>query len=211
MSTLDSWLNDATRCLSKDSAAQVRSEIGEHYEASREAAVQSGANDADAGRAAVAALGDARKANREYREVLLTSEEAKLLRQGNREAQFVCANRHVWLALASLPGLTLIASGLLLYTGKLDLARALLAVGMALSFLFVVPKLPIYTASRSRAVRIMKWILLAALPVLAFGRDTLSFMWLVGSCWWVIGWIEWRREMIRRKLPIAQWPKQLYL
>ena len=86
MTGLDSWLNQATRHLSVDSAAQVRTEIREHYESAWEAAVGGGAPADEAGRSALAALGDAKAANRQYRKVLLTSSEARMLRDasGNR-------------------------------------------------------------------------------------------------------------------------------
>jgi hypothetical protein len=210
-SSLDIWVNKATRYLSKESAAQVRNEIGEHYEASHEDAVLGGANSADAERMAMQALGDAGKANRQYRDVLLTKDDAQVLREGNQEAKFFCANKRVWLALACLPGLALMAAALLLYTGKADLTSVLLAGSLAISFLVIVPRLPIYTASRSQVARIAKWMLLAALPVLAFGHDTLQYSWLVIATWGPIAWIEWRRVQLRKKLPIEQWPKQLYL
>jgi general stress protein YciG len=43
MTELDSWLKQATRHLSKESVAQVRTEIREHYESAREAAMSGGA------------------------------------------------------------------------------------------------------------------------------------------------------------------------
>ena len=55
---LDCWLQQATRSLSKDSTAQVRTEIQEHYQSAREA-----------NRMALIALGDARIANTQYRRV----------------------------------------------------------------------------------------------------------------------------------------------
>ena len=42
MNALDSWLKEATRRLSRDSTAQVRAEIQEHFESARENAVNSG-------------------------------------------------------------------------------------------------------------------------------------------------------------------------
>ena len=39
MTALESWLQQATRHLSAESAAQVRTEIREHYESAREAAL----------------------------------------------------------------------------------------------------------------------------------------------------------------------------
>ena len=87
MTRLESWLTDATQGLSKDSAAQVRSEIGEHYESS----LRHDVTPDEADRIAVAALGDAKSANRQYRKVLLTSGEARMLRQSNREARAFCS------------------------------------------------------------------------------------------------------------------------
>jgi hypothetical protein len=43
MSSLAIWLEQATRKLSQESAAQVRSEIEQHYESAREAAMNAGA------------------------------------------------------------------------------------------------------------------------------------------------------------------------
>ena len=71
MTGLDSWLNRATRHLSKGSLAQVRTEIQEHYESAREAAIGSGATADEADRVALADLGDAKAANRQYRRVVL--------------------------------------------------------------------------------------------------------------------------------------------
>ena len=89
MSGLDSWLRQATRHLAKDSAAQVRMEIQQHYESARDAAIHAGATAVEAARSALIALGDARTANRQYRHVLLTSAEPRMLRDGNWEARIV--------------------------------------------------------------------------------------------------------------------------
>ena len=70
MTRLEQWLSDATRGLSAESAAQVRAEIEQHYDSAREA----GGDAADAMRA----LGDPRAANRAYRKVLLTEQEAMM-------------------------------------------------------------------------------------------------------------------------------------
>ena len=66
---LDQWLSDATRGLSAESAAQVRAEIQQHYDSACEAG-------ADADIDAIGALGNPRTANRAYRRVLLTEQEA---------------------------------------------------------------------------------------------------------------------------------------
>ena len=44
--------------------------------------------------------------------------------------------------------------------------------------------------------------------------DSVSYThlsWLLISCLWLVARIEWTRVSIRRKLPVAEWPKQLYL
>jgi hypothetical protein len=61
----EQWLSDATRGLSTESAARVRAEIQQHYDSACEA-----------GGDALAELGDPRAANRAYRKVLLTEQEA---------------------------------------------------------------------------------------------------------------------------------------
>src|SRR5580658_3583613 len=101
MTGLDSWLKQATRHLSKDSAAQVQTEIRDHYESARDAAMIGGATADEAERRALTALGDAKTANRQYRHVLLTSAEARMLREGAWEARVVCSRPlPKWLALA---------------------------------------------------------------------------------------------------------------
>ena len=67
MTPLEQWLSGATRGLSAESAAQVRAEIQQHYDAATEA-----------GDDALAALGDPRVSNRAYRKVLLTEREARM-------------------------------------------------------------------------------------------------------------------------------------
>jgi len=68
---LDHWLKQATRHSSGDSTLQVRTEIQEHYELAREAALERGATAEAAEQEALTALGDAKAANRQYRRVLL--------------------------------------------------------------------------------------------------------------------------------------------
>ena len=57
--TLETWLRRATFHLSASSAAQVRSEIQEHYESARDEARGGGATPEEADRRALASLGDA--------------------------------------------------------------------------------------------------------------------------------------------------------
>jgi hypothetical protein len=91
MTALDTWLKQATRHLSKASGARVQSEIREHYESAREEAMSGEATATEADRLAMVSLGDAKSANRQYRKVLLTSAEARMLREGNWETSALCS------------------------------------------------------------------------------------------------------------------------
>jgi hypothetical protein len=204
-------LTQATRYLSRDSAVQVRAEIREHYESAQEAAINAGGTAEQADQLALTALGDANTANCEYRKVLLTSAEARLLRQGRWESRVFCSNRQARLLLLLVPVIALWAAMLLFRAGAIEAARILLIGGVGTGFLFVVPLLPVYTPARSRIVRYVKWFVLAGMPVLAFWPDALKFSWLLIAILWPIAWIEWTRISIRRKLPVARWPKHLYL
>ena len=211
MTGLDSWLKQATRHLSKDSVAQVRTEIQEHYESEREAAMSGGATADEADRLAVTALGNAKAANCQYRSVLLTSAETRMLRNANWEARAVCSRPWLkWLLLA-MPVAALLAATAAFLTGAIAVARVLLVGGIGMGLLFAAPFLPVYTPSRARVFRRVKWVVLIGTLGLAFGPDALKWPWLLSSCLWPLAWIEWTRVSIRRKLPVAEWPKQLYL
>jgi hypothetical protein len=89
MTELETWIKQATRHLSAQSVARVRREIQDHYESAREAAIAGGARANEAERSALKALGDARTANCQYRNVLLTSAEARLLGEGKLGADYL--------------------------------------------------------------------------------------------------------------------------
>jgi hypothetical protein len=211
MTRLDAWLQQATRRLAKESAAQVYTEIHEHYESAREAAMSAGASADEADQQAIAALGDARTANCEYRKVLLTSAEAKILRQGNWEARAICSR--VWLkqTLVALSFAMLIGAELFFVRGATETARILFVLGLGMAMLFLGPTLPVYTPSRGRIYRAIKWLLMIAMLVLVMGADTLKWSWLLISCMWPVFSVEWTRASIRRKLRVEEWPRQLYL
>ena len=208
---LDSWIGRATCDLSLDSAAQVRAEIVEHFESARETAIVAGTNAADADRAALAALGDARAANCQYRKVLLTSAEAKMLREGNWEARAVCARPWLKTIMQAVPAIPLAVTFVMLSRGEAAAARLPFLASLALFMFLAAPFLPVYTPWRGRVYRAAKWAALIAVFVLAFGADSLKYFWLIASCLWIPVWTEATRMSIRRKLPVAQWPKQLYL
>jgi Mn2+/Fe2+ NRAMP family transporter len=203
---LQTWLRQATRSLSRDSAAQVRTEIQDHYESARDAAMSGGSSEEEAKRVALAALGNAQAANCQYRSVLLTSAEARMLREGNWEARAVCSRPWLKRSLLAIPVILLCASATLFLTGALDTARVLLTGAIVMSLLLVPPFLPLYTPSRARVLRAVKWAALVGIMGLAF-----QWSWLLIACLWPLAWVEWKRISIRRKLPVADWPKQLYL
>jgi len=211
MTEFENWLKLATRQLSKDSSAQVRREIQEHYELTRDSAIGQGASESEASRLALVALGDPRTANHQYRRVLLTSAEARALRQVRWEAQVVCARPWLTGLLLGLPLIALIAAATFFVIGNTSIARDLLAAGIGMGILFLAPFLPIYTPARGRVFRGVKWIVLTGLLGLAFGSEWLKWSWLLASSLWPMLWIEWTRVSLRRKLPVEQWPKQLYL
>src|SRR5258706_2960667 len=195
MTELETWMQRATRRLSKDSMAQVRTEIQEHYESAREAALSNGATTNQADRLAVTALGDARVANCQYRDVLLTSAEARILREGEWEARAFCSWRK-WL-LPAIPGTALLVAAACFLAGAIGPARVLLVGGIGMGLWFGVHFLPVYPPSRARIFRPLRWIVLATTLLLAFGPDALKWSWLLTSCLWPLAWIEWTRISIR--------------
>ena len=211
MMELEQWVTRATRCLSQESRARVRAEILDHYEASRDEAIGNGATLQEAEAMGLRALGDPGRANALYRQSLLTSSEAKLLREGNWEARAVCSRPVLkWLVL-TLPVAMFLAGVLTWFTGAKNLAGELLPIGVCFSVLLHGPFLPIYTPLRSRIYRGIKWAALSAIFLMAMWPLGWSGSWLSLCCLWTVGWIEWRRISIRRKLPIGRWPKQLHL
>lgn len=208
---LDRWIARATRDLSLDSAGQVRAEIQEHFESAREAAIAGGAGAPDADRMALGALGDPKTAHCQYRKVLLTSAEAKMLREGNWESRAVCARPWLKHLLLAVPAIPLIVTFVMISRGATAAARLPFLASVALFIFFAAPFLPVYTPWRARAYRAIKWATLVAIFTLAFGADSLKYSWLIASCLWIPFWTEATRMSIRRKLPVAQWPKQLYL
>ena len=206
--TLETWLKRATCHLSADSAAQVRSEIQEHYESARDDALRSGAAPHEVDRIALASLGDASIAGRHYRKVLLTTAEDRLLRETTWEARVVCSHLR-WLF--PIPAAVLGASIYFFIAGQTYLAL-MLAIGAAgMGLLFARPVLPINTPARARMFRGVRWVWLAAVLLLAIWPDFHNQSWLLFAVAWPIVWVEWTLFSVRRKLAVANWPRPLYL
>jgi hypothetical protein len=209
MTALENWLKQATRRLSRSSAEQVRAEIQEHYEAARQAAIREGVSAEEAERLAVRDLGDAQAANCQYRKVLLTSAEARMLRQGNWEAQAVCARPWLKWLMAAASVTALLVATILFLRGSVAFQWVLLCAGLDL--MLAAPFLPVYTPERARVFRVLKWAVVLGALALAFGPNLRQWSWLLFSCLWPMAWVESTRTSIRRKLPVTKWPKQLYL
>jgi hypothetical protein len=209
--TFEIWLARATRRLSREAAAQVWSEIREHYDAAKENAMEHGSSIEEAEQLALETLGDAKTANRQYRKVMLTAGEARLLREGNWEAGAICSRAWLKWLLFALPASALLAGIGFSLAGASAMARVLLVGGLGLGVLMAATVLPVYTPARGRVYRAVKWAVLAAILVVAFWPALLQWSWLLFSCAWPMLWAEWTRGSIRRKLPIEKWPKQLYL
>jgi hypothetical protein len=211
MTELENWLTQATRRLANDAKAQVRTEIREHYEAARDAALAKGATPADAERLAVIDLGDASIANCQYRRVLLTSAETRALRESKWESNAVCSRP--WLKRIILAGHLglLVAAAALFLTGPSAIAGDVLLCAIGMSPFTAAIFLPIDTPLRGFVFRCAKWITMTAAVLLLFGPHALKWSWLLISCLGPLAITEITRASIRRKLPIKAWPRHLYL
>lgn len=221
---LDTWLARATRHLSRDSSEQVRAEITQHYDSAREAAISDGVSLAEADGKALAALGDPKSANRQYCRVLITRAEARQLRSSGREAKFFCATPLRKYLLVAVPVIAAICAATAYATATLtatfvthansmavEIARISLVAALLTALFFAVPLLPIYTPTRARIYRVIKWVAIVTVVMIIFDGDRLYSTWLFLSCFWVIAYTEAVRMSLRRKIPAPNWPKHLYL
>jgi molecular chaperone DnaK (HSP70) len=182
MIALDSWLGQATRHLAKDSVSRVRSEIQEHFESTRDAAIADGATVEQADTFALKALGDAKAANRQYRRVLLTAAEARMLRSDNWEARAICSRPWLkWIA-AGVFVAVLCAAAAFVLTPHAGAGRDVLALAIGMSPLSGALFLPIRTPARGRVFRAVKWIATTVAVALVFGPELLKWSWLLISC-----------------------------
>ncbi len=91
------------------------------------------------------ALGDAKTANCQYRQVLLTSAEARLLREGKWETRAICSRPWLKWLIVAVPVALVEAAATLYFHGKVEMARNLLLAGIGMSPLFAALLLPINT------------------------------------------------------------------
>lgn len=211
---LGAWFDRATCGLSRASAAQVREEIQAHYEQAYEDAMAGGSNPDEAARIALETLGDATDANRAYKKILVTRWEARLMGEDEWVGRAVCKRRGVmvWLAVGFLCAG---AGSFVLYPSARTAVLLFCVTGIAA--LFLVPMyLPIYSRERGRLFRALKWAWVVVLFGLAYGPTAYESSWreflvTANPMLWIFAYIEWTRARLRRKLPIDQWPRSLYL
>jgi hypothetical protein len=205
---LEAWVQEAAAHLSAASAARMRQEITEHFQAAYEEAESEGLDPDAAQRRALAALGDARNVNRRYREVTLTGSEDRLLRKVQAETSFVCAyGTKLWILSVATFG----AAIWCLATGRVQAMWPILLLAIGMSLVAVPFLLPVNTLVRSRIFRGVRWAWLIGVCVWAFGPNYRSNSWLMLTCAWPIVWREWKVSTVRRKLPVSEWPRQLFL
>jgi len=209
--TLENWLTLATRRLSTSAAAQVRTEIREHYDTALAVALAGGATHAEARRLVLNNLGDPRIANCDYRRVLLTSQEARVLREGAREADTVCSRPWIKPVAFALYLLILAASAGFALTGRVPYAIDALCAAFGLSPFLAMIFVPINTPARGFLFRCARWIAMSTAPLLILGPDAWRYSWLLLSCLAPLAVTEITRASLRRKLPIKAWPRHLYL
>ena len=194
LNPLDQWLSDATRGLSAESAARVREEIQQHYDLAHEdSAREAGGDAADV----IRALGDPRAANRAYRKVLLTEQEAMMapVLTQRKQPNF----QRILLSAGLLASLVWLQTGKPLGPGIRPIAIAIFCTVPLRWFL------PLTTLERSR---------------IYFYVHVLRSIVVVGLAWWYQGWMgalllgvlcflfdyfsNYRRVLVFRKLAAGQ-------
>jgi hypothetical protein len=201
MQTLEQWLDVATHGLCDSAAARVRAEIGEHYLSAIESASREGVDPLDAERRALSALGEAKSANRQYRRVLVTESEARTLSQ--------LTSRWPPVGAILVLGTTAIYA-VSVRTSELNYLFVCFAIQTVLR------AIPISSIRAGWIVRILRW-----------GNDTLFYtFWFVtamafmkspvqaaGIIVMALGAVhrEYKFFVLRRKVPVEQWPRMLWI
>lgn len=107
---LEQWLSDATRGLCKEAKGRVREEVTEHYRDGYESGRAEGKTPMQAHAAVMVALGDARKARREFRKSYLSAGQAEVFERYSKPGCIMLApwsyfivQGPVWLLLSGSP------------------------------------------------------------------------------------------------------------
>ncbi len=204
MQTLDQWLSVATRGLCDSAVERVRAEIGEHYASALESQERAGVDALDAERYALAELGDAKAANREYRRVLLTQGEDVFLRRlspgfGGR----------LWIAFWMLLSAVGLVAAWIMRSEVQWMFATMLVHGMFRT-------LRVRSIRAGWLVRILRWALLALGLAMWYVSD-IRLGYGVGviapalySAIFLVHF-EYKLFVLRRKVPVEQWPRPLWV
>jgi hypothetical protein len=197
MTALENWLAVASEGLSPESVEKVRTEIEEHYGS----AVASGASDEEA----IAALGDASRANWQYRKVLLTRADVKWLALVKRRGE----GRGPLFPLYVISAAGLLGGTANSLQGVPFWALPLLPMTVLHAVLHIPRWVSIDTKLRSYVYRTLRWA--AITFVLVLFAKTWSWRPPMLFAYVVFVGVEFRDYLLRRKLPVGEWPKELYL
>lgn len=215
MQRLDEWLRVATRGLCPDAVTRVRAEIADHYQSALESAAAAGVDGREAERCAVAALGDACTANRQYRRVLLTTWQDVLLRGMVSPPTHVAglSEKHLRVVVRLAAMIVLLEAGAgLLGISLLQQSSAYLTALAAMAAAVALPEMVfrpgrVRSIRAGRMIRLVRWgtLATAALFGVATGQPAVGIGFLLG-----FALIEYMHFALRRKIPVAQWPPRLY-
>ena len=201
MQAVEQWLSVATRGLCASAAERVHAEIGDHYQSALESAQAAGLDVVEAERSAVAALGHAKAANREYRRVLLTKGEDRLLRWAISEEKYLGGPSRSRTALM----LAALATHVIISIWKPALTYFEVALFLEL---IIFPTLHARSIGAGRIIRAMRWGVLAVggtMTILS-GRHAPIVVCLLLQ----FAYIEYKHFILRYKLPVDKWPKRFY-
>ena len=201
MQTLEQWLEVATQGLCDSAAARVRAEIGEHYLSALESANSAGVDQRDAERRALHALGDAKVANRQYRRVLVTESEARTLSQ--------LTSRWPPVGAILVLGTTAIYA-VSVRTSELNYLFVCFAIQTVLR------AIPISSIRAGWIVRILRWVndtvfyTIWFVTAMAFMKSPVQ---AAGIIVMALGAVhrEYKFFVLRRKVPVEQWPRLLWI
>jgi hypothetical protein len=201
MQTLEQWLSVATRGLCDAAAARVRAEIGEHYASALESAGTADVDPLDVERRAVTALGDAKTANRQYRRVLLTEGEDVLLRGLSPLSQF-------W-DMVTAGSLVMVGALIWVRTSEFRYLPATVIVEVMLR------AIPVGSIRAGSIVRSARWGVLTiglTMTVVSYlGPGIAPIFHVTGVVLVAVaaGYAEYKFFVLRRKVPVEQWPRRL--
>ena len=191
--TIEQWITIATRKLAPESAEQVRREIGEHFQC----ALAAGNSD-------IASLGDPRKANRQYRKVLLTAPEAKLIK--GVFPDFASWWKYAILGVSNV----LICAGAWAISGHSDLVWRAWPIGVLLLLQYAGPLLCPKTPQDLRIWRIARGA--GFIVGMVFLITTWNWMsYSIMAQFFFVSACQIRATVIRRKLSSDRWPVFAYI